>query len=801
MTGLGHDVRLALRQLRRQPLFALAAVLTLALGLGINAVAFTVVNAMVFRRPALAIQGTAGRIETTPAVDEDNGASAAEYRRFGDATRGALDLAAEGRLTLAWRHDGITTTAWTLMVTRNYFSLLDARTIAGRADLSHNPGNTPAVVVGERFWRQQLSAAPLAGLTLHLNGTEANAVGILPESFKDPGGLYSPDVWIALDDAILFRTGAEWQKRDDRGLLLFGRVRPGVGVPEVQSRIAAAAAAMAHDWPDTHSGRGARFRLLNDATSERRGVNTAAALTMGVIGLVLLLACFNVANLLLARAVERERDMAVRAALGAGRARLVRLVAIDGMILGALAGTAALLLAWWTQALVGSFAMPIEEPQHIDLSMDGRVVGFILGLAGIAGVAPGLWAALSATRADIMRVLGSHGTRDRARATGARQWLIGLQVAGSTAFLCIASLFVQSQTRLANAEMGFARDHLLVAEFDPASHGYDRERARRYVDELLARARALPGARDAAVADRAPFFIGFDRLTALSATGPCDAGACAKYPTYAIGPGYFRTLGVPVAAGREFEPAGAGREAIVNQPLARLLWPDGRAIGRTLRLAGRSLPVTVVGVTAAARSRSLDREQPALYLPIDGEDFERGLTLVVRTAGPPAALVRAFDDAAQTLDPNVAMLSVKPMTDRMAVQLWPVRTLSRLFSICGLLALVLATAGVAGVVIYSVMRRFREFGVRLSLGATPSVLILDVLGGGLRLLLPGLLGGALLAAGVSRLVQAVFLGVNVLNPLTYAGVAFLETLVVVAACLWPALRAARVDPLVALRAE
>ncbi|HYN07700.1 MAG TPA: ADOP family duplicated permease [Vicinamibacterales bacterium] len=802
MSVLLQDLKHSIRQLWQRPIFAVSVVLTLAVGIGVNTVAFTVVNGVLFNRAAMGIPDDMGRILTLPGGDEGGNASLPEYQRFAEATRGALDLAAEGRLSVAWRHESVTETAYVLFVSPTYFSIVGVPPIAGRSDVARGAGDLPTCVIGERFWRRKLNAAPIAGLTLLLNGISVSVVGVLPDSYTGPAGLYSPDVWLPLDDVARFKTSPALQNRDERWLFLLGRMKPGVGVPEIQGRIDAVVAGMTQDWPDTHARRSARFRLRNEGNSELRGLTTAAAVAMGIIGLVLLLACFNVANLLLARAVERERDIGIRAAMGARPMRLVRLVLTEGFVIAMLAGAVALVLASWTQSLVGSFAIPIEQPQHIELTPDWTVVAFTLVLVLIAGTLPGLWPALAAARVDVLRVLRAQGGNSvGGRPSRLGRWLVGAQIAGSTAFLVVAALFAQSYARLSVVDLGFDRDRLVVADFAPASHGYDAARTERYVEALLARVRALPGVTDVAIADRAPFFIGFDRPTAISSTGaPCVPDACATAPTMAVGPGYFRTMGIGLAAGREFQ-TGAAAEVIINQPLARQYFPAGGGVGETLRIGDRGVPVSVIGITARTHTRGLDRERPTLYVPLGRANLGGALSLVARTAASPEGLVRPFLDAAQALDQNVSMLSVKPMEQRLAVQLWPFRTVSWLFSICGGLALVLATTGLTGVVIHAVNRRIREFGVRVSIGATPRDLVLDVLGGSARLLLPGLVVGILLAAAGARLVQAAFVGVNVLNPVTYVAVALLECAIVVIACIAPALRAARVDPLVALRSS
>lgn len=831
MGTLLQDIRHSLRQLLRRPIFTASAVLTLAIGMGVNAVAFSVVNGFLFKGSALSGIPNTGRILTTPGSDESGYASLPEFSRFADATRAVLDIAAEGRSSLGWkpsspgRPQTSAETAWVLYVSRSYFSLITPPVVAGRLSVARD-GDTTSVVIGERFWRDKLRSPSLAGLTLRLNDTEVAVAGVIDESWTGPAGIYSPDVWLPLEDLDLFGASTVMRQRDSRWLFVMGRLRGGAEPAQVLGLVQSAAAQMTHDWPDTHADRGATFRMFDGGSGEVRAVASAAAIGMGIIGLVLLLACFNVTNLLLARAVERERDMGVRAALGAKPGRLMRLVVTEGFIIALMSGALALLLAWWTQSLVTSFAIPIEQPQHIDMTPDARVVLFIGVLILIAGVLPGVWPAIAAARVDVLRVLGSQGANAAgARPSPMRRWLVGAQIAGSTMFLAIAGLFVQSYAAAAGLDVGFARDHLIVADFEPSASGYDAARSAQFAAAFRERARAVPGVTDVALIDRAPFFVGYDRQTRVWPPGvTCDpstalraspstsprAGTpnCREYATYAISDGYFHTMGIPVVEGREFETpstalraSGSTGQVVINGQLARALWPNGSAVGQSLRIGERGELVTVIGVTGVTRTRGLDREVPVLFVPLAEPHYEQLLTLVARTAGAPGPLVLAVADAARTTDPNVAITAVKTMAQRMAVQMWPYRTMTWLFAICGSLAVILATVGLAGVVIHAVSRRIREFGVRLSVGATPRDLMRDVLIGSTRMLIPGLAIGVLLAMGAAQFARFLFLGIDVLNPLTYIAVALVQSMIVMLACVWPAIRASRVDPLRALRSE
>lgn len=797
-----RDLMHALRRLRRSPAFTLTAVMTLALGVGVNAVAFSVVNGLLFKGTMARGLPGIGRIATTPGGDEGGYASLAERERFVEATRGSLEVAAEGRSSLAWRHDGTTETAWVLFISDNYFAMVQPPLMAGHLRVERGEGGPPSVVIGERFWRDALHSPALAGLTLQLNKREVNVSGVVRETFTGPAGIYSPDVWLPLDDLSLFSAAASLQQRDTRWLFLLGRLLPGVSTAQVREQLVVAAADMTRDWPDTHRERGATFWMLDQGNSEVRGLRTAAIVGMGIIGMVLVLACFNVATLLLARAAEGERELGIHTALGAKPGRLVRMVVAEGMVLAALSGVVALIVARWTQSLVGSFAMPIDEPQYVDVMPDATVGVFVALLILVAGVVPGIWPAISATRVDVLRVLGSQGANAvAARPSRLRAWLVGAQVAGSTVFLAMAALLSQSHANLSLVDLGFDRDHLVTIDADPASHGYDATRTEEYLRLVQERFSALPGVRSVAVADRVPFFIGFDRTTQISPSpGTCEAGACQAYPTYAVGPGYFSTMGITLTEGRAFDSSSAADSVIVNEAFARKQWPDGGAVGRRLYVGRSGSTVTVVGVTARSHTRGLDRDEPVLYVPLSPDDHIRPLTLVARTDGAPAALVRPLREAALAIDPDVTP-TVRTMAERAEVPLWPFRTLSRMFTMCGILALVLTTVGLASVVTHAVARRTREFGVRMSIGATRNDLIADVLRGVVRLLAPGLVVGLMLAAGLARLGQAVLVGVNVLDPAAYLAVALLECAIVLVACIAPALKAARVDPLVALRSE
>ena len=506
-----------------------------------------------------------------------------------------------------------------------YFRILEPRPLAGRLLTSGAPSGSPTAVVSERFWRERLQSGDLATLSLTLNGIDTPVVGVLPDAFEGPGGLYAPQVWVPFEAQRTFRLPERLQREDERWLGLIGRLADGVSIPEVDARLQAAAASVARERPQTHARLTARFALMSERVPEVRALAWFAAAGMAAVGLVLLIACFNVANLLLARAVERQRETSIRAAIGASRSRIVRQYITEGLVLAALAGIAAVVVAMWSQRLVGAFAIPIAEPQRVNLAPDFRVIGFIVLMAVCAGVLPSIAPALQGARLDLSRALSAQGDGWRGgHLSTVRQALMLVQIAGSTAFLVVAVLFVQSFAWAGRADPGFETERAIVMSIDPSAQGYDPDRARLTVNRLLDRLRALPGISTAAVATRLPLYIGYPRLTDVSeTTQPCASGGCPRVDTYGIGDRYFETMNVPMRRGREFDAESADDSAIVNETFAERWFPGVDPIGRIVLLGPSGQRRVIVGVSGNAVQRGFQEgARPALFLPLARADYE-----------------------------------------------------------------------------------------------------------------------------------------------------------------------------------
>jgi predicted permease len=545
-----------------------------------------------------------------------------------------------------------------------------------------------------------------------------------------------------------------------------------------------------------------RFWPMPEGHPEIRGIAPTAFKALGIVGLVLLLACFNVAGLLLGRAVDRQRETSVRAALGASRARIVRQFALEGLLLAGVSGVAAIAAAAWSADLLAVFSLPSPIPQRLHLAVEPRVIAFTVALVAIAGVLPSLLPAIHATRADLLRSMRLETVCGRRRAR-ARNTFVVLQVAGSTLLLAASLLVVRSFWQSSTTDPGFEISRVLVLELKPADFGYDAPRTQAFFDDLLARVRASPAVERAAIADRIPFYVGFRRTARVStADVDCATAECRPTTLYAVGHDHFRTLGIPLVAGRELtgQELRSGDGVIVSRTWAGGLWPGRDAVGQWVRLEPGDRERRVVGVAADVTHHALN-ERPGdyLYRPIETRDFADSITLVVRTRHDPAGFAATLLDQIRALDGTLPPGSVRTMAQRMELPLWPVRTTAWFFTVCGALALVLATVGLFGTTYLAVGQRTREFGIRAALGSTRARVMRLVLREGLVLAAPGIVLGIAGGALAARTAGSVLVSIDAGDPSTYALTAIVQVVAALAACAWPAYRATRADPILALR--
>ena len=806
MRSFGADVRVALRTLLARPGFSLLAIVTLAIGLGVNAIAFSALNGLLFKPARFDGARELGWITMAAAENPYGYVSWPEYQDIARAAQTFDAIAAEGRRPFSVQDGGTVRQVWGLCVSSNYLTMLRARAAIGRvfspADLEET--DLP-VVVSHRFWIEQLGGGgTVAGRTITLNARSAAIVGVMPDDFQGPGGLFEPDVWIPLERADVLGFADATASRERAWLALVGRIGPAFTAAAARADLIAALSAVPLPPAAERQNRTLRFWPMLEGHPEARGIAPYAYVALAIVGLVLLLACFNVAGLLLARAADRQREISVRAALGASRGRIMRQFVIEGLCLSVVSGAAAIVVGHWSADLLAAFSLPSPIPQRLHLGIDGRVVVVVAVMVVLAGVLPALAPAVCATRADLLRSMkvDTGFGQERSRA---RKAFVVAQVAGSTLLLTVAFLFVRSFLSSTAADPGFDSSRVLVLEIKPSEYGYDAARTHALIDQLLERLRARPSVQSAAAADRVPFYVGFPRIARVAAAGTGCAGAeCTPVFVYAVGADHFNALGVPLLAGREFtrHDVQAGDAVVVSERLAARLWPAGSAVGETVRDVADERPLQVVGVAADIMHRSFN-EPPGeyLYRPLRGNDYADAVSIIVRARGPMAAAASEIQESIRAIDPMLPPGTIKTMAQRMEMPLWPVRAAAGLFGICGSLALVLATVGLFGTTYLAVGQRTREFGIRAALGATRRRVMGQVLGEGLRLAVPGLLIGLGAAAVAGRATASLLARVDPSAPSTYVAIALVQLTVTLAACALPAYRATRADPVVALRSE
>jgi putative ABC transport system permease protein len=800
METLRQDLRFALRWLGRSPAFTAAVVLTLALAIGVNTVMFSVVNAVLLR--PLPFPEPDQLVSIWPAKALGRGAFA-QFREQGRATARVAAFSDATGFSLSGtgapeRAEG----AW---ASADLLSTLGVAAARGRGFAAGDeaPGSPPVVLLSDGLWRQRYGADPgIVGRRVVVDGVPRTVAGVMPPGFRFPSRQVRLWLPVSMDasDPAEFWAG-------EPALHLVGRLNPGVtpGAAQAAVRALAPRVAAAAPWPlpprwsEDAGAAPLRTLVLGD-------VATPLLLLLAAVGLVLLIACGNVANLLLARSATRTREIATRAALGAGRARLVRQLATESLLLYLAGGAAGLLLALAAGPALAA-ALPADTPRAAEITVDGRVLAFTLALTLATGLVFGVLPALRASRADLQSSL-KEGSK--ASAGAANRHVSGLLAAGEVALavtLAIgAGLLVRSLTGLLSVDTGFQPARVVTARVSPPRAAYQEDaRVRELYRAVLERVQAVPGVQEAAVVHRIPLGGESSALPIQVEGQPPAAGAAA--PTageWRVTPGYLGVMGVRLLRGRAFtagDREGSPAVALVNQAMARRFWPGADPVGKRFRPVWWRDWVTVVGVVGDVKDDNLTGEAPLqVYRP-----FEQGpvaeMHLVVRTRSDPDDIAPALRSAVAAVDPSVPVSDVRTMADVVASSLARPRFTVLLLSAFAALAVVLGAIGIYGVIAHGVSQRSQEFGIRMALGATPGVVLGGVLRHGFRLAAAGVIAGLVAAALAMRLFVRLLYGVSPLDPLTFVVAGVFMVAVALLAAYFPARRATRVDPVLALRAE
>ncbi|HTM87522.1 MAG TPA: ABC transporter permease [Terriglobales bacterium] len=818
VNSLLQDARYGLRMLGKSPGLTAIVVITLGLGIGVNSSIFSVVNAWLLRplpiphpEQIVDVASATGNSRLSYLDMLDLKAQADVFSDVFGYDTGSGGLSADGKPgQFAYS-----------AVTGNYFSALGVKPALGRLFVpgeGEQRGSPLNLVLGYAFWQKRFAGDPaVIGKHIAVDGRPATIIGVAPRDFHGVLFAFDMDGYLPLSITALGEDGNSlWGDRGDRSLMLFARMKPGLSLAQAQGSVDVVAKRLAAQYPT--ADRGLEFLVI----PERRArpaprvssfVPVIATLFLMLPGLVLLLACMNVANILLARAAAREREMAIRAAIGAGRRRLIRQMLTEGLLVALLGGAAGVVLGELAIAAAGALLRPVTTSSagyafRIDCQFDWKVFAYTLLAAVLTGIFVGLWPALRAGRADLNAVLHESGRGEQGNRHRLRSSLVVAQVAGSLMLLVVAGLLVRSLSHAEHMFLGFDPEHVVSVMLDPHQVGYNQARTKNFYRELERRVRALPGVKYASLARTVPMAYPSQGSSIFVKGRQLPPDQKPPEISYnGVDPGYFPTMRVPLLRGRSFTDSDsetAPRVAIVNQTMAGRLWPNEDVLGKRFSLKSASGPwIEVVGVAADGQYWFISSDpQPYFYVPL-AQDYGSLASLQARTAGPPEAMLPVVQREIQRLAPDMPIMQAATMQETVhgLAGLFIFQLAASLAGILGAMGLLLAVVGTYGVVSFSAVQRTHEIGVRMALGATRGDILNLISRQGLMLVAGGVLAGVLAAFGLTRAMSKVLMGVSPSDPVTYVAVVVLLAAVSFAACWIPARRSTRVDPMVALRYE
>jgi predicted permease len=814
METLFHDLRFGFRRLIKRPGFAVIAILSLALGIGANTAVFSLVNMILFRRLPVA---NPQEVVSVSVVGK-NGAIAAfsypNYLDFRDHNEVLSGLLAARFTYMSLSRNGNNEKIWGNMVSGNYFDTLGVKPALGRTFLPEEDKTRlshPVVVISYSLWQTRFGGDPsVVNSDILINGRKFKIMGVAPAGFKGTEVVYTPEIYVPFAMQKWIEPESDYlDNRREQNMFAAGRLKPGVSAAQAEASLNILAAQLAKDFPNENEGLKIQVVppgfIIPQIRNSMLGVSAAL---MGLVALVLLIACVNLANLLLARATERGKEIAIRLSIGANRARIIRQLLTESVMLAAVGGLVGVGLARWIIDSIMALKPPMDVPITLELQVDWRVLVFSMIVSVITGVLFGLVPALQATKPDLIPALKDAASQSGVRRSLLRNSLVVTQIAVSLLLLIAAGLTLRALQRLRAMNPGFNPENALMMNFDLSLQGYEKDAGMQFRKQLLNRVESLPGVRSASITDFIPLSLNWNGTSILIEGRPQERGANAPSASTAdVGLKYFETVGTPLVAGRDLneqDQEGKTRSVVVNENFARRFFPGANpienALGKQFRTSPEKQPWQIAGVAKDGKYWSIGEDpQPFVWFPIGNQ-----LTynyLLVRTSAGPETVIGAILGEFHRLDPNLPVTDVKTLAEHMKLSLFPARAFAALLSAFGLLALTLASIGIFGVMSYAVSQRTREIGVRMALGAGAKDIFKLIVGRGLLLTSIGVGVGLVLALVGTRFISSLLYSVNAIDPLAFASVTLLLVAVAFLACYFPARRAMKTDPMVALRYE
>jgi putative ABC transport system permease protein len=814
MTSLWQDVRYSLRMIAKAPGYAAITILTLALGIGANTTIFTWINATLLNPiPGLASPSEVVALSLGKPGDNPFPFTYPDFVAMRDGQQSFTGMTACSLTPMSLTGKGKPQRVWGTVATAGYFDVLGVRPLIGRTFLPEEddkPGGAPVAVISYRLWQTHFAANPdILGQTMDLNQHPYTIVGVTPVAFQGSQTGLRSDIWVPMMmEAQLVPQGDLIHDHHYFWLSMFARLKPGVAPRQAQEEMTVRLQPEVKNFPEEHRGHSSVtvYPLWRGPFGANQFLSTMLPVLMAIAGMVLLLACANVANLMLVRSVARRREIAIRTSLGASRWRLVRQLLVESLVLALAGGVVALLITFWSAGTFAQFVPAMDFPISLDMHPDRTVLFAALLISILSGVIFGILPAWRSSREAPVDVLKEDGTSAsgsvrKARLTSA---LVVAQISLSLVLLICAGLFIRSFMSAQQINAGFNSHGVLIASYDLFTAGYSDANGAEFDRRLVAKLETLPGVQSVALSSRVPLGIGGGSTSVKPEGYVPQANESMETQDAIITPNYFKTMEIPIVKGRDFtlqDNMTSQRVAIVSETFVDLYWPHQEAVGKQLNSDLTHEWFTVVGVARDSKVGGLnEKPTPFVYLPLY-QVYRATMIADVRTTGDPMAFSGTVENAIHEMNADLAVFDVTTLESRAQLSSFPQRIAGTFVGAFGLLALVLAAVGIYGVTAYTTRQRTHEIGIRMALGASRHDVLRLVLLRGLSLTLIGVVLGLAVSFALTRYLASLLLGVTATDALTFSSVAILLCAVALFACLIPARRAMRVDPMVALRYE